>query len=501
MSSPIWLMCCTADGAEPLRDEIFLRDPDAQLLRFEDPEAIGRMVRASDDLLAGIAVRAVGPADGVRTALAGAKAAHVPALAFVDQLDAGDAARLFHAGATEVIAAGGASAAARESQACTGKGALCRVPSPADDEASAETPPWDERVPAAAPRVEREPPAKDASSAIPPHADTGSGAPGRVPADAGADGAEGRSAAGGATTGGTTAGGRVGDAVEASGDRRCAPLVVAISGRGGCGKSTITVAMAWWAAHMGLKAAVVDLDLMFGNLYELMGAERVCDLAGLVAADGSPACTRPAIEATAMRIAPGLTLWGPCTAPEQAELLSVPSEQLIEVLRREADVIFADTSVFWGDAAASAVSRCDRCLVVGTGGVSDGESAARAVALAARIGVPKTRMTCVFNRFGAPGCDEERALRFEMAVALRSRMRIADGGSYVSDLLAYGRIGDLLVTPGAFSRDIQARTYELLKELGCPLEAWDERHRVAGAIDQRRSRIRLPWKREEVGAR
>ena len=496
MSSPIWLMCCAADGAEPLRDEIFLREPGAQLLRFEDPEAVDRMVRASDDLLAGIAVRVAGPVDGVREALAGAKAAHVPVLAFVDHLDAGDAARLFHAGATEVIAAGGASSAARESQACTGKGDLCRVPSPADDEASAEAPPWDECVSAAAPCAEREPSVKDAGGAMPPSADTESGAPGRVSTDASADAAKGRFPAGA-----TAAGSRVSDTAEASDDRRPAPLVVAISGRGGCGKSTITVAMAWWAAHMGLKAAVVDLDLMFGNLYELMGVERVCDLAGLVAADGTPACTRPAIEATAMRIAPGLTLWGPCTAPEQAELLSVPSEQLIEVLRREADVIFADTSVFWGDAAASAVSRCDRCLVVGTGGVSDGESAARAVALAARIGVPKTRMTCVFNRFGAPGCDEERALRFEMAVALRSRMRIADGGSYVSDLLAYGRIGDLLVTPGAFSRDIQARTYELLKELGCPLEAWDERHRVAGAIDQRRSRIRLPWKREEVGER
>lgn len=498
MSLPIWLMCCAGDAAEPVRDEIYLRSPDAQLLRFEDPDEVERMARAAGELLAGIAVHADRPVDEMLDALAGARAAHVPVLAFVDRLDAGDAARLFHAGATEVIAAGGVCAAARGSQACTGKGDLCQAPSPADDEARSETPPWDERAsrelasagcdsspgadgPASSPSYGREPGAADEAPA-----DGGGCAAGRQPvADSRPTVAERAAAASG----------------HADGDRPVAPLVVAISGRGGCGKSTIAVAMAWWAAHMGLKAAVVDLDLMFGNLYELMGVERVCDLAGLVAADGSPACTRSAIEATAMRVAPGLTLWGPCTAPEQAELLSVPSERLIEALRQEADVIFADTSVFWGDAAASAVSRCDRCLVVGTGGVSDGESAARAVALAARIGVPKTRMTCVFNRFGAPGCDEERALRFEMAVALRSRMRIADGGSYVSDLLAYGRVGDLLVTPGAFSRDIQARTYELLKELGCPLDAWDERHRVASAIDQRRPRIRLPWKREEATAR
>ena len=259
--------------------------------------------------------------------------------------------------------------------------------------------------------------------------------------------------------------------------------------------------MAWWAAHMGLKAAVVDLDLMFGNLCDVMGVERVCDLAGLVDAKGKPACTQEAIEATAMKIAPGLTLWGPCSLPEQAELLSLPSEQLIEALRREADVIFADTSVFWGDAAASAVSRCDRCLVVGSGGVSGGDSASRAVSLASRIGVPKTRMTSVFNRFGAPGCGEEQAMRFEMAVALRSRVRIADGGSFVGDLLSFGRLGDLMVVPGAFARDVQACTYDLLKELGCPLEAWDEQQRVQNQGDPHRPRIKLPWHKLEGGGR
>lgn len=492
MSLPIWLMCCAGDAAEPVRDEIYVRSPDAQLLRFEDPDEVDRMVRASDDLLAGIAVHVDRPVDEIKAALASARAARVPVLAFVDRLDAGDAARLFHAGATEVIAAGGMSTAARDSQACTGKGDLCRVPPPAGDESRSEAPPWDEDPSGEPVSAGCGSPVSDDGSTTPPCRGHGAGA---------ANG-DGHTAEGQPAGGRPAAAKRVPIELEDAVDTHSvAPLVVAISGRGGCGKSTITVAMAWWAAHMGLKAAVVDLDLMFGNLYELMGVDRVYDLAGLVAADGSPACTGPAIEATAMRVAPGLTLWGPCTAPEQAELLSVPSERLIEALRREADVIFADTSVFWGDAAASAVSRCDRCLVVGTGGVSDGESAARAVALAARIGVPKTRMTCVFNRFGAPGCDEERALRFEMAVALRSRMRIADGGSYVSDLLAYGRVGDLLVTPGAFSRDIQARTYELLKELGCPLDAWGERHRVTSAIDQRRSRIRLPWKREEAEAR
>ena len=276
-----------------------------------------------------------------------------------------------------------------------------------------------------------------------------------------------------------------------------APLVVAISGRGGVGKTTVLSAMAWQAARMGLRAAVFDLDLMFGNMHALMGVERTCDLSRLVGADGEPVCTQETVEATAMRIVPGLTLWGPCFAPEYAELLSRPTEELIDVLRREADVIFADTSVFWGDAVASAVSRCDRCLVMGTGTVGAEASTVRAVALATRIGVPKTRMTCLFNRFGAPGSDEERALRFEMAVALRSRLRIADGGQTVRDLLAFGKLGDLMAASGPFARDIQQATYGLLKELGCPLDSWEGQMQAQGSAGGSRSRIKLPWKHGE----
>ena len=37
-------------------------------------------------------------------------------------------------------------------------------------------------------------------------------------------------------------------------------------------------------------------------------------------------------------------------------------------------------------------------------------------------------MSAVFNRFGARGADEDVAMRFEIACALSSKIRIADGG-------------------------------------------------------------------------
>lgn len=473
MMAPIWLVCCERTIGADVRAEIAVRCPSAQIVRLNDVATLEVLTESLADSLGGVVVCVDGVSDEVEEAIASFARAKPDAalLAFAERVDAGIVARLFHAGASEVIAAGGSPACEqRDDGACLEEGRRSEYPPgpPARDE-ELEKPPWEEKA-----NVSQSPAATGAIAATRERAE---------------DRWVGRAACERFW----------GDSDDEGGPH--APLVVAISGRGGCGKSTIVAAMAWWAAHMGLKAAVLDLDLMFGNLCDVMGVERVCDLAGLVDAEGNPACTQEAIEATAMKIAPGLTLWGPCSLPEQAELLSLPSEQLIEALRREADVIFADTSVFWGDAAASAVSRCDRCLVVGSGGVSGGDSASRAVSLASRIGVPKTRMTSVFNRFGAPGCGEEQAMRFEMAVALRSRVRIADGGSFVGDLLSFGRLGDLMVVPGAFARDVQACTYDLLKELGCPLEAWDEQQRVQNQGDPHRPRIRLPWHKLEGGGR
>ena len=51
----------------------------------------------------------------------------------------------------------------------------------------------------------------------------------------------------------------------------------------------------------------------------------------------------------------GMILTGTLAEGERAELFGDSVEQLIDALRSAADVIFADTSCFWGDAVAVAV--------------------------------------------------------------------------------------------------------------------------------------------------
>ena len=274
-----------------------------------------------------------------------------------------------------------------------------------------------------------------------------------------------------------------------------APVVCAVSGSGGCGKSTIVAAMAHAASLLGLRAAVLDLDLMFGNLYDLLGADTPHDMAALIEASAAGTLAEPDIVAASMRVAPGVTLWGPVAAPEQAELMARPVELLLDVLRRESDVVFVDTSVFWGDAVAAAVSASDRCLVVGDAAVSSATSAARVIELASRVGVPRTRMSAVFNRFGARGADEDVAMRFEIACALSSKIRIADGGQDLAALMAFGRADEAVGQTSAFAASVREATREMLVELGCAVGPWSDMV-TDRAMRTERPRIRLPWSRE-----
>lgn len=274
-----------------------------------------------------------------------------------------------------------------------------------------------------------------------------------------------------------------------------APVICAVSGSGGCGKSTIVATMAHAASLLGLRAAVLDLDLMFGNLYDLLGADAPHDMATLIEPSVAGALAEQDVVAASMRVAPGVTLWGPVAAPERAELMARPVELLLDILRRESDVVLIDTSVFWGDAVAAAVAACDRCLVVGDAAVSSATSAARVIELASRVGVPRTRMSAVFNRFGARGADEDVAMRFEIACALSSKIRIADGGQDLAALMAFGRADEAVGQISAFATSVREATREMLVELGCAVGPWSDM--VADrATRTERPRIRLPWSRE-----
>ena len=144
---------------------------------------------------------------------------------------------------------------------------------------------------------------------------------------------------------------------------------------------------------------------------------------------------------------------------------------------------------------AAAVAASDRCLVVGDQSVSSATSAARVIELASRVGVPRTRMSAVFNRFGARGADEDVAMRFEITCALSSKIRIADGGQDLTALMAFGRADEAVGQTSAFATSVREATREMLVELGCAVGPWNDMV-TDRATRTERPRIRLPWSRE-----
>ena len=501
----LWLACCGQDDLIQVAQEIEARTPSAQILRFS---GVGHPALVSGTLPNGatgavIAARGATGDEVERTVCEIARSGCVPQILVVaDRLDAGLIARLFHAGATEVIAAedAGVNIAGRAADSCVEWSSQTdlRARGARRDGTSREGKRYRKREHAG----------DDVASGAKAAAVEEGTLEGEARGPGGDRGAAGelsrasRSEASRAPAPGTAASpGQVptppaAREAPALTSGRAAPVVTAISGRGGSGKTTLICAMACCAARMGLRAAILDLDLMFGDAHRLLGVDEPRDLVriGRAGADGLADAD---IEASAMRIAPGLTLWGPIERPELAETMGEPCERLIAALRTLSDVIFIDTSVFWGDAAAAAVAAGDRCLIVGTAGPSASSSAARAADLAGRLGVPRTKMASVLMRFGSPSCGEEAAMRFEMATSLKSRIRIRDGGPEVAELSAFGRMHELMAGDGEFARSVRGPTVETLRELGCKVE---EAH-ADQAVAEVKPRLRLPWRGREGDGR
>ena len=281
---------------------------------------------------------------------------------------------------------------------------------------------------------------------------------------------------------------------DASIPSRRAPVVCAVSGSGGCGKSTIVATMAHAASLLGLRAAVLDLDLMFGNLYDLLGVDAPHDMATLV--ERRRRAHLPSRISWPHRCAsPRAHALGTCRGPREGRAHGTSGGAIARCFASRIRRGLCRHLGLWGDAVAAAVAASDRCLVVGDAAVSSATSTSRVIELASRVGVPRTRMSAVFNRFGARGADEDVAMRFEIACALSSKIRIADGGQDLVALMAFGRADEAVGQTSAFATSVREATREMLVELGCAVGPWSDM--VADrATRTERPRIRLPWSRE-----
>ncbi|MDP2063869.1 MAG: Mrp/NBP35 family ATP-binding protein [Phaeovulum sp.] len=208
-------------------------------------------------------------------------------------------------------------------------------------------------------------------------------------------------------------------------------IVLVASGKGGVGKSTVSVNLAVALARAGLRTGIVDLDLGGPSVGRLTGAEEVPELRpdGLAVPE-----QRHGLSVVSMSgmIPPEQALvWkGPLVAQAVAQLFR-------EVAWPDLDVLVVDMPPGTGDVLLSVVEQVPvaGAVVVTTPERMASIDAERAVALFHEHDIPVFGVVRNMADFVCPCCGEVQPLFAPAAaVDVARRMHVADLGAIPADL-------------------------------------------------------------------
>ena len=238
--------------------------------------------------------------------------------------------------------------------------------------------------------------------------------------------------------------------VQAPAQRQAFLLPVA-SGSGGAGKSTVAVLAAVLACKLGHETLLLDFDLQFGDMREMLGVsdalavdEGLAAPARLAHLAGEGA--RPALLAAPRRL-------------EAYEAIARDAPALMDCLMPRFDVIVANTGAAWREEHAVLLERSSKALFLVDQRASSLRACKHAIELCARCGIATSPFVFVANRCakGAPfsSIDVSCAMQGAHAVELR------EGGPDVEGLLSAGMPLDLV----ADRNDLCASLEQLLADI------------------------------------
>lgn len=223
---------------------------------------------------------------------------------------------------------------------------------------------------------------------------------------------------------------------QATGAEASSGFVVSfMSGSGGSGKSTLCAIAALICTQAGLRTAVVDADLQFGDMQRLLGTEsalRIDEVAGSPGRLGMlepPASgTEPAVLAAPLRI-------------EQSEEIAEGVGDVVDALRGRFDVVLVNTGCMWSDVQAVLLERSDQVVMVVAPRVSSMHATIRAMDLCARLGAATNGFCFALNRQTKSSLLS--ALDVSCAIRVSNVREVPDGGRDVEELASAGLIREL----------------------------------------------------------
>jgi len=243
------------------------------------------------------------------------------------------------------------------------------------------------------------------------------------------------------------------DPVSQPDSARHASIVGVFSGRGGVGKSTVSLLLSFLARQQGLKVALVDADLQFGDIGYLVGhaAKTSVNVMPLLTAAHSLANLSPEATLTVL------------TAPEnveQSELLAEKLPQIISDVARQVDLVLVNTSAFWTSTQAEMARVCSRLLFLMDQRTTSIKACQRVVDLCIKLQIPEARFSYAIN-----GCHRFApitTLDASLALGGSEVVGLNDGGTIVDELLSLGCPEELIESDNAFVRSLQTLLAHLL---------------------------------------
>ncbi|WP_375140819.1 MinD/ParA family ATP-binding protein [Salinarchaeum laminariae] len=158
-------------------------------------------------------------------------------------------------------------------------------------------------------------------------------------------------------------------------------MIAIAGGKGGCGKTTTTLATARALGAGGVHVRAVDLDAGMPNLHRMADVDRDPSLTDLIeTADGA---SEQAPDEPIQRDATGVEI---VPAPRALEDLDVPTA--LDAIQPEDGIALLDCPAGAGPAATAPLREADAAIVVTTNRRESTEDAEKTVRMARTLGVP-----------------------------------------------------------------------------------------------------------------
>ncbi len=267
-------------------------------------------------------------------------------------------------------------------------------------------------------------------------------------------------------------------AIQCVSNRQSQSLVISVvSASGGVGKSTVSVMISVLSSSLGLKTILVDGDLQFGDVHELMGIAQPIRIDEVLSNPDAIQQLERDRDTCAVLAAP--------VRAEMSEEITPQMYRVIELVCGRFDVVVVNTGSFWGDVQAQLLEMSDKVLFLLDQRPSSLRSCVHALELCSRMGIATHPFRFAINCFVKNGLVSS----VDASCALRGA-HVAEldfGGHEVDDILGAGYPLELLNVKNSFIDSLKYVTKELLCD-AFPQQAEDLVHVKSFSLFRKRGR-------------